>query len=117
MLIIPVRKSIFSPDLHYKRLPEDCENCAIYIEVEIGQKDTEGADIFSFTAITPKAIPQHKDYRWGRGWLVIDYFDWKIIEDAVDKLCSSVNAVSWSQVSSELNKYMFWEFEGMTRFN
>jgi hypothetical protein len=80
VLFIPEIRSLHCSDLDYGASPDDPTDCALYIEAEIGAKGREGADIFGFTAITPKAISADQETRWGRGYLILRYFSWDDIE-------------------------------------
>lgn len=113
MLLVPERKDTFSPDLEYGHTPNEPDNCSVLVEVNIGIKGQDASDIFSFVVITPKAMShlEPPDYRWGRGWLIMEYFSWSAVESAIDKLCSSTTGVSWNQIAEELSKWLFWEFE------
>ncbi len=55
-MIQPEIKSILCHDLEYGKEPPDSEDCSVFIEVEIGPKGQEGADIFSFEVATPKFL-------------------------------------------------------------
>lgn len=111
MLIVPEVKGFYCPDLEYKREPDEPDNCSILVEVSIGVEGIEGADIFSFVAVTPKALLNETSYRWGRGWLILETFSWAQVEDAAEELCADMSGASWEQVARELNKWLHWEYD------
>ena len=104
-------KSIASPDLAYGEAPEEEDNCAVFIEVEIGEKAKEGADIFSFTVITPKYLSTNRITRWGRGYLLMDSFSWEKTEAMLNKLFSFVQEETWNDVAQNLGKELHWEYQ------
>ena len=103
-----------SPDLPNDELPPDPENCSVFIEVEIGPQDGEGADIFSFTAVTPSNIEVDVNARWGHGLLILDRFSWKVVESALQKLLLHCQRPTWQAVADELRKQLHWEFDNYT---
>ena len=110
-------KSIISPDLDHGKAPPDPDNCAVFIEVEIGEKNKEGADIFSFTAITPKYMVANPVTRWGRGYLLMESFSWSEAESMLDKLLGFVHEETWDGVAQNLCKELHWEYENYQPYN
>ena len=81
----PELKYLLSIELEDGQLPEDPEDCSIFVEANIGLQDEEGSDIFSFNVVTPKALQQDTP-RWGRGLLIVDRFSWETVETSIKKL-------------------------------
>jgi len=106
----PEVKSITSPDLEEGSLPENPCNCLVLIEAEIGVRGEKGADIFSFTVVTPSALGEANS-RWGRGLLIVPRFTWQGVQAALDKLLAHCHGETWDEVSANLNKELHWEFE------
>ncbi len=111
MLLTLEVKGFFSPDLEYGREPDEPDNCSLRVEVDIGVKGGEGADVFSFIVTTPKALLNYTGYQWGRGWLLLEYFSWSQVEEIVEELCADMSGVSWEQIARELNKWLHWEYD------
>jgi len=109
--MFPEMKSIMSPDLEYGLLPEAPDDCEVFIEIEIGPKGEEGADIFPFTAITPKAISGNSDKKWGRGYLITPTFSWSGVEESLGKLLMHCSGNDWNEISEKLSKELHWEFD------
>lgn len=107
----PEIKSIRSPDLDYGVLPKDADNCSVFVEVDIGIKNEKGADTFSFTVITPKALSAYKEKVWGRGFLITPSFSWEETEQALQNLLMHCSGKDWDVISSKINKELGWEFE------
>jgi hypothetical protein len=105
-------KSIMSPDLESGAVPDEADHCSVFLEVEIGESGKEGADIFSFTVVTPKFLASNAQARWGRGYLIVDEFSWTGVESMLARLLQRVRGDSWPEVANELAKELNWEFEG-----
>ena len=116
MMITPEIKRMISHDLEYGELPPDAEDCTVFIEVEIGPKGEEGADIFSFEAVTPKYLMRKPETRWGRGYLIVDRFSWTTVESSVKELLSHCSRQSWVEVATEIGKELHWEFENYQEY-
>ena len=110
-LLIPEVKTLYSPDLDRDKLPDDVEECSVFCEAEIGIKGKEGADIFHFTAVTPKFLWGQKGAQWGKGSLIIDTFSWEQVEAALEKLLSHCSGRDWAEVTDKLTKVLDWEYE------
>lgn len=104
-------KSIISPDLEYGEDPAAPDSCSVLVEVEIGEKTTEGADIFSFNVVTPKYLVANPFTSWGRGYLIMESFSWSEVESILNKLLSFVNEETWDGVAKNLCKELHWEYE------
>ncbi|MFA6956711.1 MAG: Imm8 family immunity protein [Thermoanaerobaculia bacterium] len=109
-MIFPKLKGLTSPDLDRPALPADPCVCSVLVEAEIG-KDEEGADIFSFTVITPERLKEEGEAIWGRGRLVVPEFSWELVERQITKLLLHAARETWEEVAGELSKEMHWEFE------
>jgi hypothetical protein len=109
--LFPELKSLHSPDLPQDHEPGAPADAAVLFEASIGPKGQEGADIFSFVAITPRALARDQGARWGRGYLILNHVTWPEVEAAVRKLLSHCSGDNWSQVVETLNREMHWQFE------
>lgn len=115
-MISPEIKSMICHELENGMLPPNAEDCSVFIEVEIGPKGEEGADIFSFEAVTPKYLMRKAETRWGRGYLIVDRFSWSTVESSVKKLLSHCSRQSWVEVATEIGKELNWEFENYQEY-
>lgn len=104
-------KSIVSPDLEHGALPLEPDNCAVLVELEIGEKGRSGAEVFSFVAVTPKFLASYAEARWGRGYLVVSEFSWGEVERMVSRLLQFGRQESWADAAAELSKELHWEFD------
>jgi len=109
--IIPELKSLHSPDLPHDQEPVDPADAAVLFEASIGAKGQEDAEVFSFVAITPRALARDQGTRWGRGYLILNHISWVGVEAALRNLLSHCSGDNWAQVAERLNREMHWEFE------
>jgi len=107
----PGLKSLHSPDLPQDQEPVDPADAAVLFEASIGPKGREDAEVFSFVAITPRALARDQGTRWGRGYLILNHVSWAGVETAVRNLLSQCSGDNWAQVAERLNREMHWEFE------
>jgi len=115
-MIQPEIKSILSQDVEYGNEPPDPEDCSVFIEVGIGPKGEEGADIFSFEVVTAKYLMHTVETRWGRGYLITNKFSWPLVESTLNKLLAHCSRQTWQEVATELGKELHWEFESYQEF-
>src|SRR5437867_11244780 len=104
-------KSLRSPDLPQRQEPEDPADAALLVEASIGPKDLEGAEVFSFVAITPRALARDQGARWGRGYLSLNHVSWSSVEAAVRKLLSQCPGDNSAQAVEKLTRGMQGESE------
>lgn len=109
---IPKLYGLYSTELNRPALPGDPRCCSVVMTAEIGFEG--GADEFSFTVITPSVLSGDAETRWGRGYLIVDEFDWDAIERAVTRLLMHADRSTWPDAARELAKEMRWEFDGYT---
>lgn len=116
MTLSPEIKSLISPDLEYGCVPIEPSNCSVFIEAEIGIKDKEGGDIFSFTVVTPKFLAVNAGARWGRGYLVVNEFSWDLVESMLGRLLMHARKDTWAEVGNALSKELSWEFDNYQEY-
>ena len=109
--VIPELNSLSSPDLGRGQQPADPADAAVMVEAKIGPKGEEGTEIFSFVAITPRALSRDQGVRWGRGYLILDRISWSTVETAVRQLVSRCAGESWEDVTNRLSREMHRQFE------
>ena len=110
-MVVAKLKSLASPDLMPPDLPNDLRSFSVAFEAVIGPTDSEGGDIFSFTAVSAAFLVAEGRTTWGRGILFVPDFSWATIHAAVERLLRQVQRPSWDAVASELNKFLCWEFD------
>jgi len=109
--VVPELKSLMSPDLPQREEPAEPADAAVLFEAEIGPKGLKGSEVFSFVAITPRALGRDHGARWGRGYLILESVSWSSVESALHNLLSHCAAESWNGVAARLSREMHWEFE------
>lgn len=110
-------KGIYSIDLPEGQpsLPEDPENCWIVLQADIGLDDgTQAADTFTFYICTPKklsAIVKEEKHQLGRHLIIVDQFDWELLESTIVKICDEATGENWEEIAEQISRYGHWEFE------
>ena len=107
-MIQPELRHIASPNLEPPALPADPVDCAVQFQALIGPRGGEEAEAFSFTVVTAAHLARTLGHTWGRGYLILDTFDWHIIVRAVAQLLAQCTAPTWNEVMVELNKELVW---------
>jgi hypothetical protein len=113
-IIIPELKSLISPDLPNRELPDDPEDSSVLLEANIGPKNKNGSDIFSFRVVTRKRLANESGAIWGHGMVVLDRFSWQAVESTLQKLLMHCYRPTWEEVANQINKYLDWEFDNYT---
>ncbi len=111
VMVSPELKSLRSPDLPQDQEPVDPADAAVLFEARIGPKGQEDAEVFSFVAITPRALARDQGTRWGRGYLILNHVSWAGVEAAVRNLISHCPGDTWAQVAERLNRELHREIE------
>ena len=114
--VAPEVRRIHSPDIldMQSAVPDDPEMFCILVQAMIGPAAELGEESFDFTVCTPKWINKAmlKDgFMFGKNCLIVEYYDYNIILDAINSLCQSIKGSSWKQVAEQLGRYGKWEFE------
>ena len=107
----PEIKSLFSTDLNKGELPDNPSDCSVLVEANIGAEAEEGSEIFSFYVVTASFLEKASKPRWGRGYLVVDFFSWDVVEVSINKLLRHCNGNNWDEISAKLSKELYWEFD------
>ena len=109
MITIELKGNLHSPDLE-EDLPADPENCLVPIQVGIGPRGSEGADIVSFEVVTPAWLAATPEVRGGRGYLIVPRFSWEECERMVPLVIARGRADDWESAARSLNAFLEWEF-------
>jgi hypothetical protein len=113
-MLYPEIRSIASPDLEPPALPADPSNCAISFRAFIGPKDGGAATAYDFTVVTPTYLARALGHTWGRGFLIVDIFDWTVVVRALAQLLAQCSAPTWDGVLLELDRELRREQETST---
>jgi hypothetical protein len=95
--------------------PERPRDFAVLVEAEIGPAGGVGGEVFSVRVVGRDWFvnqPGDAGFRWGRGLLVVDAWDYATVERAIADLCRRAEGEGWSEVARRLARSMDWEFEG-----
>jgi hypothetical protein len=116
-MVFPKLKSLVSADLAATALPNDPDNFSISFQAVIGTAESDGGDIFSFTAVSAGFLAIERRTIWGRGLLVVPEFSWPTVQSAVERLLTQSARSTWPEAAAEINKVLCWEFDNYQRAN
>lgn len=103
-MIQPELRHIASPDLEPPALPDNPGDCSVQFRALIGPRGGEGAEPFSFTVVTAAHLARTLGHTWGRGYLIVDAFDWNIVVRAVAQLLAQCAAPTWGEATLLLDR-------------
>jgi len=86
-------------------------DCTGWFSCGIGPDGEAGTENFQFVAATPSAISRAQQERQHLRLLVVDEFTREAIERMVREHISKITGHSWSEISSQLRKTMYSEYE------
>lgn len=98
-------------------LPENPENCSVWVSIDIGPDDEEGENIFQFNFVTPQYLQEKiiKDgTQLGRHMIIIKEFSWEIITPEMERIFNLINEGDFSRFAEKLGRYGKWEYEDYT---
>lgn len=107
---------IYSPDLPsgYGELPDDPRDCWVVIHADIGTDCGLGMDCFTLYVTTPIFLERSIRvdlFQTGRGLLIVNEFDWGVVEDAISSVCLEIEAETWQAIVSQLSMSFLYEYE------
>ncbi|MFN8629634.1 MAG: Imm8 family immunity protein [Chloroflexota bacterium] len=103
-----------APDALDRWRPSSPRDFELLLEAEIGPAGGEGSEVFTLRAVGPDWLAAHdgdKGFRWGRGLLVLQEWDFAVAERAISDLCRRTEGEAWADVAIKLARFMHWEFE------
>lgn len=109
-------RSLISPALPSgpSDAPENPHYCWVVMQATIGHGSGDGADVFTFYVTTPaflERILDDKGYELGRGLVVINQFDWKVVEELIKRTCANARGDSWETFVQQLSRNFLSEYE------
>lgn len=90
--------------------PLDPADVDFWITIMIGI-DEYGGDNFDVHVISPKNLkqgPTSKKYT-----LVLNDYSWDALIAQIDEVLIKSSGFNWTDISQQLSKYFYWEYEGM----
>ena len=108
-------EGIYSIDLPSgpPEMPSNPYDCWIVIQAEIGVEGHSGADTFTFYVCTVKKlrdILSMDNVEFGRHLILVENFDWAIVENAIKGILDELEADTWDQLAAKIHEYGEWEF-------
>ena len=108
-MIFPELRNIVSPDLEPPALPPDPADCAIPFHALIGPRGSEQAEAFVFLVVTPTSLRRLAEPAWGRGYLIVETFEWAPVIKAIAQLLVQCARPTWEEVLRELDRELRWQ--------
>ena len=88
-------------------------NCSGWFSCGIGGEGEAGTENFQFMAVTRGAISRVQQEQRQQRFLVVNEFTKESIERALRQHLSKIAGHSWSEISAQLRKVMYSEYESM----
>lgn len=109
-------KNYTSPDiLDFKHfVPTDEKLFSFLLELEIGIKGKQGADLFEIQVCTPQWLLDNykiSDVVFCRNRLIVFEYDFENIITKIKQFISTVSGNSWEEIAIKLARIGRWEFE------
>ena len=109
--IVPELRSVDAWD---RTDPVDPQNFELAVQAIIGPMGEKGEEIFYLTVCTPQWLANYvsrEKYIFGIHRLIVERYNWDLIEDVVRRLCRRISGKSWQEVTTKLNRFAGWEYE------
>lgn len=93
---------------------ENFDDFYIQIQADIGPEGDKGSETFTFYAASPKRLQNlidDKQIEMGRGLLIMNDFDIRLIESAIERIVSTCMRETWEEVAMLISRYAYWEYE------
>ena len=88
-------------------IPEDRYNIDFWMNFTIGP-DMKGGDNFQVRIVTPNNLSGKNSSKHA---IVLNEYSWPNVVEAVDVLLENCKGLNWSEISEQLSRHMYWEFE------
>jgi Immunity protein 8 len=100
-----------------EKTPEDSTEFSLAIDVEIGEKGQEGAELFHFVAASPlglEAEVARHEFKLLRGYILMRTFRWATVRRALQNVVNHANSrQSWNEVVEFFNRYGVYDSEDL----
>lgn len=103
--------SDIDPDSYY---PEDRRVFGFGVQAVIGPENFDGGDVFNFFVCSPDWLKEEildKEIIFARSFIIINDYNFEIIENKIKELCSKTVSDCWDKIAIQISKFGFWEFE------
>jgi len=84
-----------------------------WFTVVIGTEGGSGGDLFQVLVTTPAAVSRSRRGTCDFRVLVVDSFEPEVIARAIRDYVASVTGNTWDELVTQLQRVMYWEYEGM----
>jgi len=79
-----------------------------------------GEELFSFIVCSPYWLIENEKRNgpiFGRGYLILNNYNFAIIWEMINELCTRTSGSNWREIGENLAKYSFWEFDDYRPFD
>ena len=108
-------KSWSSPDIDFSWEPAGEADVCFFLELEIGERADERADLFYIQVATPEglraALKPSGTVLADRAVLIISEYSWRGVQLAVEGIVPSCAADTWTECVLHLQRHFRWEYE------
>ncbi|WNX29243.1 Imm8 family immunity protein [Brevibacillus laterosporus] len=111
MMIVPVLK-----ETHTFYEPEFEDDFCISVVADIGIQDSDGADQFYFSVISPialKKLLEEDQIISGRGYLISSKFNLKLVRAQISKMLTECIRPTWEEAAQAINRHLCWEYDNI----
>lgn len=115
-IVLEIR-SIDSPDVGnlWAWKPQSNEEVIFLIEMEIGEKNTVGADLFQVVIATPEALLLQSSKKFkiiqNRSTIIISKYEWRSIYNGLIEVVKHCESSTWIESVTLLQRFFIWEYE------
>ena len=115
-IVLEIR-SIDSPDVGnlWAWQPQSNEEVIFLIEMEIGEKNTVGADLFQVVIATPEALLLQSSKKFkiiqNRSTIIISKYEWRSIYNGLIEVVKHCESSTWIESVTLLQRFFIWEYE------
>lgn len=103
-----------SPDVElWTWNPHSDSDVLFLLEMEIGDKAADGADLFYVVIATPEGLRSDspRSVLVERATLVFSEFSWDIVKTTLQNILTRCSGDSWNAAVVRLQRYFQWEYE------
>ena len=109
-------RSFSSPDVEfYSWEPATNSDVFFLVEMEIGEVDVDGTDLFNIVVATPEALRSREKEESNtirdRATFIVSDYDWLDIQRALEAIVQKCESDSWVTSIQWLQRYFKWEYE------
>ncbi len=95
--------------------PQNDSDVYYNLEIEIGEKDEVGGNLFQIEVGTPEGVRKCRESISGifsdRNLLLVDQYSWRVVKQRLIEIVNHCAASNWEETVTRLQRYFLWEYE------